>query len=147
MVYIRRKVKTRRRVKRTKTKNTRKQRRLRNRTFRKSRHVNRGGSRKRSRGTMENNWQTDTRTEKEKSEQNAMENKKDKQNELRRIANVTDKLYLAPVGKGVSVNQTKKLKLTEDQLRLMDDIDAEEVPGSTEEGIWFGGKKKRTMKK
>ena len=147
MVYIRRKVKTRRRVKRTKTKNTRKQRRLRNRTFRKSRHVNRGGSRKRSRGTMENNWQTDTRTEKEKSEQNAMENKKDKQNELRRIANVTDKLYLAPLGKGVSVNQTKKLKLTEDQLRLMDDIDAEEVPGSTEEGIWFGGKKKRTMKK
>jgi len=147
MGYIRRKIKTSRRIKRAKTNNTRKRKQKRNRSFRKSRRVNRGGTRKRSRGAMENNWQTDTRTEKEKSEQDAIDNKKDKQNELRRIANVTDKLYLAPLGKGVSVNQTKKLKLTEDQLRLMDDIDAEEVPGSTEGGIWFGGKKKRAIKK
>ena len=146
MAYIRRRMKTSRRVKRTNTKNTQK----RNRAFRKSRRINRGGTRKRSRGAMEDNWQEDTRTEKEKSEQNAIENKKDKQNELRRIANVTDKLYLAPLGKGVSVDQTKKLKLTEDQLRLMDDIDAE-TEGEEEplEGgpITFGGKKKRATKK
>ena len=148
MAYVRRKMKTRRRVKSAKTKNTRKrkQRLLRNRAFRKSRRLNRGGNGtgKRTReDTLEDKWK-DTRTEKEKSEQNAIENEKDEINELRRIANVKDKLFLEPEVRGVRVNQAKKLKLTEDQLRLMDDIDAEEVPGSTEEGIWFGGKKKRT---
>lgn len=86
MGYIRRKIKTRRRVKRTKTKNTRK--RKQNRTFRKSRRTNRGGAGKRSRGTMEDTWQTDTRTEKEKSEQDAIENDKDTKNELKRVANI-----------------------------------------------------------
>ena len=142
MAYVRRKMKTRRRVKRAKT-NTqkRKQRRLRNRTFRKSRRVNRGGNGT-GKHSREDKWE-DTRTEKDKSEQNAIENEKDKINELRRIANVKDKLFLQPEVRGVRVNQAKKLKITEDQLRLMDDIDAEEVPGSTEGGIWFGGKKKR----
>ena len=80
MGYIRRKIKTRRRVKRTKSRNTRK--RKQNRTFRKSRHVNRGGAGKRSRGAMEDNWQEDTRTEKEKSEQDAIERKKDQKKDL-----------------------------------------------------------------
>jgi hypothetical protein len=147
MVYIRRKMKTTRRVKRTKRKNTRKQKR--NRAFRKSRRVYRGGTRKRSRGAMEDNWQTDTRTEKEKSEQNAIENKKDKKNQLKRVANIKKNMYLEPLGEGVAVDQTKKLKITEDQLRLMDDIDAEtdgeEQP--LENGpIMFGGKKKRGKK-
>lgn len=139
MGYIRRKIKTRRRVK-TNTRK-RKQRLLRNRAFRKSRRVNRGGNGngKRSR---ENKWE-DTRTEKEKSEQDAIEKEKDEINELRRIANIQNNMHLEPEVRGLRVNQAKKLKLTEDQLRFMDDIDAEEVPGSTEEGIWFGGKKKR----
>ena len=120
MVYIRRKMKTRRRV-------------------------NRGGNGtgKRSR---ENKWE-DTRTEKEKSEQDAIENEKDEINELRRIANIKNNMHLEPEVRGVRVNQAKKMKIAEDQLRLMDDIDAEEVPGSTQEGIWFGGKKKRSVKK
>ena len=87
MGYIRRKIKTRRRIKRTKT-NTRKQKQKRNRTFRKSRRANKGGAGKRSRGTMEDTWQTDTRTEKEKSEQDAIENEKDTKNELKRVANI-----------------------------------------------------------
>ena len=76
MAYVRRKMKTRRRVKSARTKNTRKrkQRLLRNRAFRKSRRLNRGGNGtgKRSReDTLEDKWK-DTRTEKEKSEQNAI---------------------------------------------------------------------------
>ena len=138
MGYIRRKIKTRRRVKRAKT-NTRK--RKQKRTFRKSRGGNRTGKRSR-----ENKWE-DTRTEKEKYEQDAIENEKDEINELRRIANIKNNMHLEPEVRGVRVNQAKKLKIAEDQLRLMDDIDAEEVPGSTQEGIWFGGKKKRTGKK
>ena len=153
MAYIRRRMKNSIRVKRRKTKNTRKQKR--NRSFRKSRRVNRGGAgtRKRSRGAMEDNWQEDTRTEKEKSEQNSIENKKDKKNELKRVANIKRNMYLAPLGEGskdVRVDQTKKLKLTEDQLRLMDDIDAESE-GEEEDlkggPLSFGGKKKRAIKK
>jgi len=161
MGYIRRKIKTRRRVKRTKTKNTRKQKR--NCAFRKSRRVNRGGTdpetRKRSRGTMEDNWQTDTRTEKEKSEQDAIENKKDKKNELKRVANIRRNMYLEPGSEGVAVNQTEQLETTDRQTGLMDDIDAEtdaeteteEQPGKRRRlkggPISFGGKKKRSIKK
>jgi len=154
MAYIRRKIKiSSRRVKRTKTKNTRKRKQKRNRAFRKSRRVNRGGNgtRKRSRGTMEDNWQTDTRTEKEKSEQNAIENKKDKKNELKRVANIKRNMYLAPLGEGVRVDQTKKLKLTEKQQGLMDDIDAETEGEHAQDlkggPLSFGGKKKRATKK
>ena len=169
MVYIRRKMKTTRRVKRTKRKNTRKQKR--NRAFRKSRRVYRGGTRKRSRGAMEDNWQTDTRTEKEKSEQNAIENKKDKKNQLKRVANMSSGLYLEPGSEGVAVDQEEQLETAEKQQGLMDDIDAEtkgeKQPGQKrrrlekgpiwidsddeeeeeEERISFGGKKKRTIKK
>ena len=146
MGYIRRKMKTSRRVKRTKTKNTRKQKRKQSRAFRKSRRVNRGGTRKRSRGAMEDNWQTDTRTEKEKSEQNAIENKKDKKNELKRVANIKKNMYLEPLGEGVAVDQTEQLDRTEKQQGLMDDIDAE-TEGEEEAlkggPLSFGGKKKR----
>ena len=148
MGYIRRKIKTTRRVKRTKSRNTRK--RKQNRTFRKSRRVDRGGAGKRSRGAMEDNWQEDTRTEKEKSEQDAIENEKDTKNELKRVANIKKNMYLEPEVRGVRVDQAKKLKITEDQLRLMDDIDAE-TEGEEEdlEGgpLSFGGKKKRIIKK
>jgi hypothetical protein len=156
MGYIRRKIKTRRRVKRTKT-NTRK--RKQNRTFRKSRRVNRGGADKRSRRTMEDNWQTDTRTEKEKSEQDAIENKKDKKNQLKRVANIRRNLYLEPGSEGVAVNQIEQLETTDRQTGLMDDIDAEtdaetdteEQPGKRRRlkggPISFGGKKKRSIKK
>lgn len=139
-------MKTSRRVKRTKTKNTRK----RNRTFRKSRRTNRGGAGKRSRGTMEDTWQEDTRTEKEKSEQDAIENDKDTKNELKRVANIKKNMYLEPEVRGVRVDQTKKLKITQDQLRLMDDIDAESEGEEEDlEGgpLSFGGKKKRSVKK
>ena len=147
MAYIRRKMKTSRRVKRTKMKNTRKQ----NRAFRKSRrHVNRGGTRKRSRGAMEDNWQTDTRTEKEKSEQDAIDNKKDKKNQLKRIANIKRNMYLAPLGEGLGVDQTEQLDRTEKQQGLMDDIDAEsegEEEALKGGPLSFGGKKKRAIKK
>jgi hypothetical protein len=150
MGYIRRKMKISRRVKRTKTKNTRKRKQKRNRAFRKSRRVYRGGTRKRSRGAMEDNWQEDTRTKKEKSEQNAIENKKDKKNELKRVANIKKNMYLEPLGKGVAVDQTEQLDLTEKQQGLMDDIDAESE-GEEEDlkggPISFGGKKKRAIKK
>lgn len=151
MGYIRRKMKTSRRVKRTKTKNTRKQKRKQTRAFRKSRrHVNRGGAgtRKRSRGAMEDNWQTDTRTEKEKSEQNSIENKKDKKNELKRVANIKKNMYLEPLGEGskdVRVDQTEQLDRTEKQQGLMDDIDAEsegEEQHLKGGPLSFGGKKK-----
>jgi hypothetical protein len=150
MGYIRRKMKTSRRVKRTKTKNMRK--RKQSRAFRKSRRVNRGGAgtRKRSRGAMEDNWQEDTRTKKEKSEQNAIENKKDKKNELKRVANIKKNMYLEPLGEGVAVDQTEQLDRTEKQQGLMDDIDAESE-GEEEDlkggPISFGGKKKRATKK
>ena len=148
MAYIRRKMKTSRRVKHTKTKNTRKRKQKRNRSFRKSRRVNRGGAgtRKRSRGAMEDNWQTDTRTEKEKSEQNSIENKKDKKNELKRVANIKRNMYLEPLGEGLAVDQTEQLDRTEKQQGLMDDIDAESE-GEEEDlkggPLSFGGKKKR----
>ena len=151
MGYTRRKMKTSRRVKRTKTKNTRKQRRLRNRTFRKSRRVNRGGARKRSRGAMEDNWQEDTRTKKEKSEQDAIDNKKDKKNQLKRIANIKRNMYLAPLGEGLAVDQTEQLDRTEKQQGLMDDIDAESEGEQAQDlkggPLSFGGKKKRAAKK
>jgi len=151
MGYIRRKIKTRRRVKT----NTRK--RKQNRTFRKSRRVNRGGNRtgKRSR---EDKWE-DTRTEKEKSEQDAIENKKDKKNQLKRVANIRRNLYLEPGSEGVAVDQTEQLETTDRQTGLMDDIDAEtdaetdteEQPGKRRRlkggPLSFGGKKKRSIKK
>jgi len=148
MAYIRRKMKTSRRVKRTKTKNIRKRKQTR--AFRKSRRVNRGGTRKRSRGAMEDNWQEDTRTEKEKSEQNAIENKKDKKNELKRVANIKRNMYLAPLGEGLAVDQTEQLDRTEKQQGLMDDIDAEsegEEEALKGGPLSFGGKKKRAIKK
>lgn len=159
MGYIRRKMKTSRRVKRTKPKNTRK----RNRAFRKSRRINRGGTnpdtRKRSRGTMEDNWQQDTRTEKDKSEQNAIEETKDKEIAIKRVANIKRNMYLEPGSEGVAVNQTEQLETTDRQTGLMDDIDAEtdaeteteEQPGKRRRlkggPISFGGKKKRSIKK
>jgi hypothetical protein len=169
MVYIHRKMKTSRRVKRTKTKNTRK--RKRNRTFRKSRRVNRGGTGKdaRKEDAIEDKWQEDTRTEKEKSEQDAIANKKDKKNELKRVANISSGLYLEPSGEGVAVDQEELLETAEKQQLLMDELDAERLgekqPGQKrrrlEKGpIWidsddeeeekrnsFGGKKKRSVKK
>ena len=148
MGYTRRKMKISRRVKRAKTKNTRKHKRIR--TFRKSRRVNRGGTRKRSRGAMEDNWQEDTRTKKEKSEQDAIDNKKDKKNQLKRIANIKRNMYLAPSGEGLAVDQTEQLDRTEKQQGFMDDIDAE-TEGEEEDlkdgPPSFGGKKKRAIKK
>ncbi len=165
MGYIRRKIKTRRRVKRAKT-STRKRKQKRNRIFRRSRRVNRGGATsKRSRGAMEDNWQKDTRTAKEKSEQDAIERKKDQKNELRRIENVERGMYELPLGEGDPQDQEEQLETTERQTGLMDDIDAEEFeeesdaetdeeeqPGKRRrrlEGgpITFGGKNKRAVKK
>ena len=163
MGYIRRKIKTRRRVKRAKT-NTRKQKQKRNRTFRRSRRVNRGGAAsKRSRGTMEDNWQEDTRTEKEKSEEDADRLKKDDKNNLKRVANVSSGMYLEPGSDGDDVDQEEQLETTERQTGLMDDIDAEtegESDAETDEEerpgkrrrlkggpVTFGGKKKRVVKK
>ena len=166
MGYIRRKIKTRRRVKRTKT-NTRK--RKQNRTFRKSRRVNRGGADKRSRRTMEDKWE-DTRTEKEKSEEDADRRKKVYKSNLKRVANMSSGLYLEPGSEGVAVDQEEQLETAEKQQGLMDDIDAERLgekqPGQKrrrlekgpiwidsddeeeeEERISFGGKKKRSVKK
>ena len=162
MGYIRRKIKTRRRVKRAKT-STRK----RNRTFRRSRRVNRGGADKRSRRTMEDNWQEDTRTEKEKSEEDADRRKKNDKNTLKRVANVSSGLYLEPGSDGDDVDQEEQLDRTERQTGLMDDIDAESEGEPEEESdaetdeeerpgkrrrlkggpVTFGGKKKRTIKK
>ena len=160
MGYIRRKIKTRRRVKRAKT-NTRKRKQKRNRTFRRSRRVNRGGAdkRKHSRRTMEDKWE-DTRTEKEKSEEDAIENEKIEA--MKRVPKITRNMYRAPLGEGskvVRVNPTKQLETTERQTGFMDDIDAEtdaetdeeEQPGKRRRlkggPIMFGGKKKRSIKK
>ena len=151
MGYIRRKIKTRRRVKRTKT-NTRK--RKQNRTFRKSRRVNRGGADKRSRRTMEDKW-GDTRTEKEKSEEDADRRKKVYKSNIKRVANISSGLYLEPGSEGDDMDQEEQLETTERQTGLMDDIDAEtdeeEQPGKrrrlTGGPIMFGGKKKRVVKK
>jgi hypothetical protein len=74
MGYTRRKVKTRRRVKRAKT-NTQKQRRFRNQTFRKSRRVTRGGSGKgKSRGMSKYKMEDEgiEWTGKKKSEESGM---------------------------------------------------------------------------
>jgi hypothetical protein len=167
MSSIRRKMKTSRRVKRAKTNNTRKrkQKQKRNRTFRKSRQrVNRGGAGKRPREeyTMEDKWQ-DTRTEKDKSEQNAIEEKKDKEIAMKRVANIQRNMYLAPLGEGsktIVVDPTEQLETTDRQMGLIDDIDAEtdddtdieEQPRKNRrllEGgpISFGGKKKRGISK
>jgi hypothetical protein len=114
---------------------------------------------------MEDNWQKDTRTAKEKSEQDAIERKKDQKNELRRIENVKHGMYELPLGEGDPVDQEEQLETTDRQTGLMDDIDAEEFeeesdaetdeeerPGKRRrrlEGgpITFGGKKKRVVKK
>lgn len=164
MGYIRRKMKISRRVKRTKT-NTRK--RKQNRTFRKNRRVNRGGADKRSRRTMEDKWE-DTRTEKEKSEEDADRRKKVYKSNIKRVANKSSGLYLEPGSEGDDVNQEEQLETADRQTGLMDDIDAEtegepeeesdaetdeeERPGKrprrlTGGPIMFGGKKKRSVKK
>jgi hypothetical protein len=119
---------------------------------------------------MEDNWQEDTRTEKEKSEQDAIENEKDTKNELRRIENVERGMYELPLGEGDPVDQEEQLETTDRQTGLMDDIDAEEFEEEHEEEsdaetneeeerpgkrprrltggpITFGGKKKRFVKK
>ena len=153
MGYTRRKMKTRRRGKRAKTKNTRKQRRLRNRTFRKSRRINRGGSDPvKSTGMSESKMGDEPieRIEKENAQRDAIDNEKDEETEKKRVANVKSGMYrrpLYPDRKSIIVDQTKDLENTENQQRFMDEINAEEVPGGEEEGIWFGGKKKRAIKK
>jgi len=169
MGYTRRKVKTRRRVKRTKAKNTRKQRRLRNRTFRKSRRINRRGSDEvKSSGMSEYKMEDEriervekdmseqeksemAKIEKENAQRDALDNKKDKKIEKKRLANVKSGIYRRPLyedSKSIIVDQTAELENTENQRKFMDDMDAEEVPGGKEEGpIWFAGKRKRTRKK
>jgi hypothetical protein len=162
MGYTRRKVKTRRRVKRAKT-NTQKQRRFRNQTFRKSRRVTRGGSGKgKSRGMSEFKMEDEgiestgkekpeqgemAKIEKEDYEQDRINKKKDKKNEKKRLANIKSGLYRRPLyedSESIIVDQTEQLENTENQRKFMDDMDAEEVPGGP---IWFAGKKKRTGKK
>ena len=165
MGYIRRKMKTRRRVKRTKVKNTRKQRRLRNRTFRKSRRVNKGGSDPVKTNGMSESKMEDERIEKDMSEpedremakiakedaeRDAIDKKKDEKIERKRLANVKSGIYRRPLyedSKSIIVDQTKQLENTENQQRFMDEMDAEEVPGGKEGPFFFGGKKKRTGKK
>jgi len=107
---------------------------------------------------MEDKWE-DTRTEKEKSEEDADRREKDDKNTLKRVANVSSGLYLEPGSEGVAVNQTEQLETTDRQTGLMDDIDAEtdaeteteEQPGKRRRlkggPISFGGKKKRSIKK
>ena len=149
MGYTRRKMKTSRRVKRRKTKNTRKQkqRRLRNRAFRKSRRVNRGGTRKRSRGAMEDNLQEDRQTAKHKFAQDAIDREKEIKTNKKIEKNIKRGLYRAPLGKGlgevIEVDQRRALANTKNQRQFMDEMDAE----NEKNGLWFGGKKKRTIKK
>ena len=151
MGYTRRKMKTSRRVKRTKTKNTRKQKR--NRTFRKSRRVNRGGTRKRSRGAMEDNWQEDIQTAKHKFEQDAIDREKANKTDKKTEKNIKRGRYHTPLGKGsksIIWDQTDQLEITARQNRFMDDINAETEGenGDLEDSPpSFGGKKKRTTKK
>jgi len=176
MGYIRRKMKTSKRVKRAKTKNTRKQKR--NRAFRKSRRVNRGGSGKgKSRGMSESKMEDEEeiewmakenseedgmaklinrfenrQTAKEKSERDAIDRKKEIKTDKKIEKNIKRGLYRTPLGKGlgevIEVDQRKVLANTKNQQRFMDELDAEEVPEGKEGGpFFFGGKKKRTTKK
>jgi hypothetical protein len=134
-----RKTKTNRRVKRTKTdKRNNTQKRRRNQTFRKNRRVNRGGN-----GTKRNRAE-----EMHEYEQKAMDAEKDKENMNKRLKNMEKNVYREPLGKGYSkedelieVDQTEQLEITENQQRLMDDMDAES------EDNYFGGKKKRAISK
>lgn len=164
MGYTRRKVKTRRRVKRTKAKNTRKQRRLRNRTFRKSRRVNRGGSdpvkssgmseSKMEDGPIERVEKDTSQQEKSEmakiakkdSEQDRINKKKDKKTNMKRLENIKSGLYRRPLyedSESIIVDQTEQLENTKNQQRFMDELDAEDEKN----GLWLGGKKKRTGKK
>jgi hypothetical protein len=118
---------------------------------------------------MEDKWE-DTRTEKEKSEEDADRRKKVYKSNLKRVANMSSGLYLEPGSEGVAVDQEEQLETAEKQQGLMDDIDAERLgekqPGQKrrrlekgpiwidsddeeeeEERISFGGKKKRSVKK
>jgi hypothetical protein len=111
---------------------------------------------------MEDKWE-DTRTEKEKSEEEADRRKKVYKSNIKRVANISSGLYLEPGSEGVAVDQEEQLETAERQTGLMDDIDAEteeesdaetdeeEQPGKrrrlTGGPITFGGKKKRATKK
>ena len=173
MGYTRRKMKTSRRVKRTKTKNTRKQRQLRNRAFRKSRRVNRGGSGKgKSRGMSESKmedeeeieWMAkenseedgmaklinrfeDRETAIEKSERDAIDREKEIKTNKKIEKNIKRGLYRKPLGEGLGDEVIKvdqrKQLANTKNQRLFMD----ELDAEDDEtGLWFGGKKKRAIK-
>lgn len=161
----------------TKNTRKQKQRRLRNRAFRKSRRVNRGGSGKgkgkgKSRGMSESKmedeeeieWMAkenseedgmaklinrfeDRETAKEKSERDAIDREKEIKTNKKIEKNIKRGLYRAPLGKGlgevIEVDQRRALANTKNQRQFMDEMDAE----NEKNGLWFGGKKKRTIKK
>ena len=179
MGYTRRKMKTSRRVKRTKTKNTRKQKRKQSRAFRKSRRVNRGGSGKgksrgkaKSRGMSEYKMEDeaeiakenseedgvaklinlfqDRETAQENSERDAIDREKSYKTKDKIKKNIDLGLYREPLREEdlddeeiIKVNQRRALANTKNQQRFMDELDAEDENN----GLWFGGKKKRTIKK
>jgi hypothetical protein len=139
-----RKTKTSRRVKRTKTdKRNNTQKRRRNQTFRKNRRVNKGGN-----GTSNSTGKRNREEEMHDYEKTLIDAEKDKENMNKRLKNMEKNVYREPLGKGYSkedelieVDQTEQLEITENQQRLMDDMDAES------EDNYFGGKKKRAISK
>ena len=177
MGYTRRKMKTSRRVKRAKTKNTRKQKRNRTfRKSRRVNRGGSGKGKSRGipESKMEdeedieelmadeNSEETgmaklinrfeDRQTAKEKSERDAIDREKEIKTDKKIEKNIKRGMYRTPLGKGlgevIEVNQRKVLANTTNQQRFMDELDAEEVPGGKEGGpFFFGGKKKRTIKK
>ena len=175
MGYTRRKMKTSRRVKRTKTKNTRKQkqRRLRIRTFRKSRRVNRGGSGKgKSRGIPEYKMEDEAEIElmaeenseedgmaklinrfqnretaQEKSERDAIDREKEIKTDKKIEKNIKLGLYRAPLGEGLGeVIKVDQRKQLANTKNQQRFMD--ELDAEDENtGLWLGGKKKRAIKK
>jgi hypothetical protein len=140
-----RKTKTSRRVKRTKTdKRNNTQKRRQNQTFRKNRRISGGNGTGKRRAEEMHDYEK-TLIDAEKDQNNIMPQNANKKSKTGKNA------YREPLGEGrgpvIKVDPTKQVKITETQRGLMDDIDAEEVPGSEEGGIWFGGKKKRAIHK
>ena len=142
-----RKTKTSRRVKRTNTnKRNNTQKRRRNQTFRKNRRVNRGGN-----GTSNSTGKRNREEEMHEYEQTLIEAEKDKENMKKQKQNMEKNMYREPLGKGysnedelVEVNPDSQLEITETQQRFDDDMNAED---ETNGPVWFGGKKKRAIRK
>ena len=177
MGYTRRKMKTSRRVKRTKTKNTRKQKRNRTfRKSRRVNRGGSGKGKSRgkakSRGMSEYKMEDeaeiakenseedvmaklinqfeDRQTAKEKYEQAAIDREKSNKTNDKIKKNIDLGLYREPLREEdlgdeevIKVDQRRALANTKNQQQFMDEMDAEDENN----GLWFGGKKKRTIKK